>query len=404
MTINQVSTTSIQQILTSQLQAEQSNLAQLSEQLATSKKYTDLTDYSPSDALNILNLQDSSTQRQAYIGVINTVQTRLSGYDTTMTDMESVVSQAQALAAGNPNYSAASAPGIAAIASNFLKSVSVDLDQQIGGRYIYAGSRYTTEPVTDLTTLTNTPSSTILTDGASLPVYDSGYSASATTTAISGQTVTFGGTPGSPQNASVTIGGTTYTYAVQPSDTLSTIAAGLASVLNTAGITGSSATGAVLTVGGSTAPSAAAVNVTDTAAYATDSATIDSGYTVQYGVTSNSPAFQQLISGLQFLQAAGNATDNTTYQANLTQATTLLTSALSSIEGLHSTVANNINSLTDETTSQNTGLSNITDQIDNIQQVDLTQVSTELNLLQTQLQASYSATGTIERMSIVQYL
>jgi flagellin-like hook-associated protein FlgL len=404
MSITQISTASIQMVLTSQLQAEQANMAQLTSQMSTNQKYSNLTDYSPSDALNIMNLQNSSTQRQAYVGVISTVQTRLTGYDTTMTDMESVVSQAQTLAAGNPNYSASSATGIASLASNFLKSITVDLNQTIGGRYIYSGSRYETPPVTDLTTLSGSPSSTIYTDGASLPAYDTAYSASALTMATSGQTVTIGGTVGTPQVATVTVGSTVYSYTVQSGDTTSSIASGLASALNTAGVTGSTATGSVLTVGGSNAPTAASANVTSSTAYATDSATIDSGYNLQYGVSSDNPAFQQLIAGLRYLQAAGNATDASTYKSNISQASTLLTTAMTALQGVHATVANNQNTLTTETAAQNAALSSLTSQLSNITQVDITQVATELNLMQTQLQASYSATGTIEKMSIVQYL
>ncbi len=104
------------------------------------------------------------------------------------------------------------------------------------------------------------------------------------------------------------------------------------------------------------------------------------------------------------MQAAGNATDFRTYKTNMAQATTLLTTAITSLQAVHTTVANNINTLTSETTTQNNAISSITNQVDDIQQVNVTQVATELNLLQTQLQASYSATGTLEKMSIVNYL
>ncbi len=147
MSLTSISNASIQQILSSQLQAEQANLSQLTEELSSGQQYTNLTHYTPSDALNLMNLQNSATQKQAYIGVINTVQARLSGYDNTLSDMESVVSQAQTLADGNPSFSADEAPSIAAEANSFLESVTVDLNQQIGGRYIYAGSRYDTPPV-----------------------------------------------------------------------------------------------------------------------------------------------------------------------------------------------------------------------------------------------------------------
>ena len=401
-----ISTASLGSMLTTQLQSQQATLAQLTAQLSSRQQHNDLTDYAPSDALNLMNLQDSATQSQAYIGVINTVNARLSGYNTTMTDMESITSQAQGLASGNPTYVAANAAGINALATNLLKSVGVDLNQQIGGRYIYAGSRYSTAPVVDLTTLPQPPSSTIYTDNQTLPIYDTGYSASALTmnisTAAPNSTVTIGGTVGSPQNASVTVGGTTYTYGVQPTDTPTTIAAGL-SALIAVGYPGTTNTGAAINISNGIATSASAM-VTNTSAYAVDSATIGQGFSTQYGVTSNDPAFQQLIAGLRYLQAAGSTTNAATYKTDITQANTLLGSALTSLQAVHAGVADNINMLTSEKQTQNTAITNLTTQLTNIQQVNVTQVATELNLLQTQLQASYSATGTLEKMSIVSYL
>jgi flagellar hook-associated protein 3 FlgL len=348
MTINQVSNLSSQQILTSQLATEQSKLSTLAQQLATGKKYTDLTDYTPSDALNLINLQSSATQSNAYVDVMTTVQSRLSGYDTTMTDLESIVSQAQTLAAGNPNYNASTAGSLQSEATNFLKSVTVDLNQQIGGRYIYSGSRYTTPPVTDLSTLTGSASTTVYGDNASLPSYDSQYSATAITTTTSGQTVTVGGAAAANESASVTVNGKTYTYAVAATDTPTSIAAGLATLV-VADIPGTTATNGVLTVGATgTIDNATSAN-TNTGAYAQDTASIGASYTIQYGVTADNPAFQQLIQGLRYLSQAGASTDNTTYQANMTQAETLLTSALNGITGLHAAVAGNINTLTQQT-------------------------------------------------------
>ena len=403
MSLSSVSTLSIQQMLTSQLQAQNVALTQVALQLATGKQHSNLTDYAPSDALNLMNMQNGATQSQAYIGVINTVQTRLSGYDATMTDMESIVAQAQSMAIGNPSYNASTVAGIASMATNFLQSVGIDLNQQIGGRYIYGGSRYDTPPVKDLTSLAQAPSTTIYTDGKTLPIYDAGYSASALTMGISGQTVTIGGTVGSPQNANVTVNGKTYSYAVQPSDTATTIATGLVTLIG-ADIAGTSSLNGVLTIGGTNPPTAAAANVTNTAAYAADSATIGTNYTVPYGISSNNPAFQQMIAGLRYMQAAGNATDAATYKADMTQATALLTTATTTLSAVHTGVANNINTLTQEIIAQKAAISSLTTQTNSIQSVDLTQVSAEVTLMQTQLQASFSVTGTLEKMTIVGYL
>jgi len=400
-----ISNLSIQSSLTSALQGQQATLTQLSTQLATQEKYTNLTDYSASDARNLISLQSTATQTQAYISVIGTVSTKLSVYNSTMTDMESIIAQAQTIAQNNPTYSSSDASNSVAIqATNYLKSIGVDLNQQLNGQYIYAGTRYTTQPVSDLSALpASTLSSTIYTDGASLPSYDTQYSASALTMGISGQNVTIGGTVGTPENATVTVNNKTYSYTVQSTDTPTSIATAL-SALVAVDIPGTSSSGAVLTVGGTGTINSAASNVTNVASYTTDQATINTGYNVNYGVSSNNPAIQQMVAGLRYLQAAGNATDATTYASDMQQATTLLSSASSGLQTLNTSVAYNIDTMTTEKANQNASITDLTNQVSDIQSVDVTQVSTEITQLQTILQASYAVTGDIEKMSIVSYL
>jgi hypothetical protein len=51
------------------------------------------------------------------------------------------------------------------------------------------------------------------------------------TLTVSGNTITVGGTPSSPTNAAAIVNGAAYVYAVQPNDTLTTIATGLAALI-----------------------------------------------------------------------------------------------------------------------------------------------------------------------------
>jgi flagellin-like hook-associated protein FlgL len=165
-----------------------------------------------------------------------------------------------------------------------------------------------------------------------------------------------------------------------------------------------STTGEVAWSDGTDGASSENMATTNAAASAQDSVTVDSGFNVQYGVTSNAPGFQQVIAGLRLMNAAASQTDPTTYQTDMTQASSLLATGLSNIQSVHATVANNTNILKQETDLQNTDITNLQNQISNIQQVDLTSVGTQINLLQTQLQASYSATATLIQESILKYL
>ena len=405
MSITTTSSLSTSQTLIAQLQAQDKSLNQLSTQLATNQVYSNLTDYAPTDALNLLNLQENVAQKQSYLSVINTLQTRMTGYNTTMSDIESVVSQAQNLTQANGNYSVSAAANIASLSTSFLQSVGIDLNQQIDGRYIYAGSRYSTPPVTNLATMTTTPTSTIQSNSQTLPDYDVGN----VTLATSGQTITVGGTiAGSasiPQSTTITINGTPYTYTIPSADTTATQAAtDIAANLATQTGLAVTASGGVITVPVSNTINAATSTTNNSSAYTVESAPIDSGNTINYGVTSNNPAFQQIIAGLRFMQAAGNSGNAATYQSDISQASTLLASGLAALQTVNSGVAFNINALTTEQTNQNSAINDLTTQIDNIQQVDIAQVSTEITALEAQLQASYSVTGTIEKLSIVNYL
>src|SRR5579863_4998572 len=103
MTSSSISALGLQLFSTANLQTEQANLALLNEQLASNQQHGNLTDYTPLDAQQLLNFQDAITQRQAYVASMKTVSPRLSVYDSTMTDMEGIASQAAELANQNPD-------------------------------------------------------------------------------------------------------------------------------------------------------------------------------------------------------------------------------------------------------------------------------------------------------------
>jgi flagellar hook-associated protein 3 FlgL len=161
-------------------------------------------------------------------------------------------------------------------------------------------------------------------------------------------------------------------------------------------------------VGGSTPDGTVAQTPnSSTSAYTLDSALIDSNYSITYGVSSNDPSFQKLVSGLRFITtacAAGSAGNTALYQTDMQQAATLINAGLAGIQTLHAQVASNQNTMTQQTTTQNTDITTLKNQIADITSVDLTTVGAEINTLQTQLQASYSATATIEKLSLVNYL
>lgn len=442
--------------LVSGLQSQQSALGILGQEISSGQKYNNLTDYNPTDAHTALDLQGTVTQRQSYIGSIQTVQARLSVYNSTMTDIEKITSQALTLASGSPSYDPSTADNIQQQATANLRQLTDDLNQTVAGRYIYAGTRYSTQPVVDLTSLTTAPTATTTTSPA-LPSYDTNFNnatsfmVNSTPTAlgafIMGNTAITWGQMENNGSGSVnyTVGGTSYSVAV-PGLTFGSsptvVAQNLALTLNaiagtvnasSAGVpstlTASSSSGTVTFNLGGAAPTSvtpdsggAANEITwagglsgntpqtpnsSTTAYTADTVQIDLSYSLTYGVNSNDPSFQKLVNGLRYMQAAvtaGKAGDNATYKADMTQAATLLSTALSGIQALHTQVASNQNVLTQEVSTQNADITSLQNQLSTIQKADLTTVGTEINLLQTQLEASYSATATLEKLTLVTYL
>jgi len=448
--------------LTGGLQAQQTTLSLLSQQLSSGQKSSNLTDYSPTDASNLVNFQNGILQKQAFVSGINNVQARLSSYDTTMTDMEKIASQASTLASQNAAFSATTAPNIAASATNFLKQLTDDLNQQVSGRYIYSGARYNTAPVVDLTTVSGTPSATPTTSPA-LPSYDTQFS-NATSFTVNGSTAPTGkltignvaipwsqivagsitsvylngsgtattlGAAIALPNASAT---TATQYAANAAAAINGVAADTTDVPGSFGISALTASpssgtltlnfngtaplsvtpnqggtsGQITWVGGSTPDGTVAQTPNSAAsAYTADTALLDANFSISYGVSSNDPSFQKLINGMRFINSAvtaGQGGDTATYKANMQQAAVLINAGLAGLQTIHANVASNQNTLKQQVIAKNADITSLKNQITNISQVDLTQVGTELNLLQTQLQASYSSTASLQNLSLVKYL
>jgi flagellin-like hook-associated protein FlgL len=489
MTATPVSTLGLQLLSTYNLQNEQSLLGSLNAQLGSGVAHSNLTDYDPVQAQQLLNFQNAVTQRQSYISAATTVSTRLQVYDQTMTDMENIASQAQQLASQNPTQDTSKAGTIQQQIQSYMSQAVDDLNQQVGNRYVYAGNRYSTAPVSlsavmnGTVTLPFTPVS-----ANALPTYDSEYNASDPATATTSATYTANlpsgaanGATSPPSTLQVydSVGNThnmtlTWTKTATNSWKLSVDVAGG----NTVGSTSSDYTATIpFTFNGSGSnageiktggigsgsnytvvdnshppaevsfalnfPGAAAQTLTlnfgdynsstnsvtqfadpsgqvsvnsytqngngggvyDPKAWAQDSVTIDAGFNLQYGVTSTQTGFQQMIAGMQLInQATATGTSSATYQTDMTQASVLLNSALTNIQNYHAGVAAASNTITQEQTLQNTDIANLQNQVSNIQQVDVTQVGVELSTLQTQLQASYSATAAVIQLSILKYL
>lgn len=119
---------------------------------------------------------------------------------------------------------------------------------------------------------------------------------------------------------------------------------------------------------------------------------------VSYGVTANNPAFEKLFRAYNLLA------NNPTSAPELTEASTLIQQAiddLANVQGVLSTQAKSIQDQIDKNSQDGTYLKELSS---TIKEVDIPSASVSLTEIQSQLQASYSASVRILNLNLVNYL
>jgi flagellar hook-associated protein 3 FlgL len=132
---------------------------------------------------------------------------------------------------------------------------------------------------------------------------------------------------------------------------------------------------------------------------------IDSQDSVNYSVTADNPAFEQVIRVLNFIAQSGSFNqDSPTDQANVTLAGQMLANATQSLTNLSGTLALQQSQLSNQETLLQSSLTIAQNGASGIIGVNQATAITQLQTLETQIEASYSATSEIQKLSLVNYL
>src|SRR5215469_10765691 len=131
-------------------------------------------------------------------------------------------------------------------------------------------------------------------------------------------------------------------------------------------------------------------------------ATVDYNVNLQYGVTGDNPAFEQIVRVLNFFanNAAPLSQSNPTDVANVQQAQQMLGSAAQSVQQLVATAGEQQANLAQLKTAHQNAITLANTSLNNIEQVDSATAITQLNTLQTQLQASYQTINLLQSLSL----
>ncbi|HVA12266.1 MAG TPA: hypothetical protein VNF99_03370 [Stellaceae bacterium] len=135
-------------------------------------------------------------------------------------------------------------------------------------------------------------------------------------------------------------------------------------------------------------------------------ATVDTNVTMKYGVTGNNPAFEQVIRVLNYYanHAAPLSQSNPTDVANAQQGQQMMATAAQQVQQLVASDGEQQADLTQLGTAHQNAMTLATTSLNGIQQVDSATAITQLNTLQTQLQASYQTINILQSLSLANYL
>jgi flagellar hook-associated protein 3 FlgL len=134
-------------------------------------------------------------------------------------------------------------------------------------------------------------------------------------------------------------------------------------------------------------------------------ATVDNNVTLSYGVNANNPAFEQFIRVLNFLaNAPAFDQSNPTDVANVNTATQMLNQVVTQLQTLQGTNALQQGQLSNQLDNHKSALALAQGSIADIAKVDPATAITQLDTLQTQLQASYQIIGILQQLSLVNYM
>lgn len=133
---------------------------------------------------------------------------------------------------------------------------------------------------------------------------------------------------------------------------------------------------------------------------------IDSQVTLNYGINANdSSTFEPIMRVLNFIAQNGPFNQaNPVDQANVTKAGQMLDQALQSLTTMRGTLGLQESQLNNELTVHQQTLNIAQNGISNIVSVNQATAITQLQTLETQIQASFSATSQIQKLSLVNFM
>jgi flagellar hook-associated protein 3 FlgL len=134
-------------------------------------------------------------------------------------------------------------------------------------------------------------------------------------------------------------------------------------------------------------------------------AQIDANLNIPYGVTGDNPAFEQVIRVLNFLANSPTLSEsNPTDVANVNTAQQLLTTATTQLQQLTATMGLQQSEISNVQQAQQSSIALSKSSIADIENANPATVITQLDALQTQMEASYQTVNILQNLSLASYM
>lgn len=152
-------------------------------------------------------------------------------------------------------------------------------------------------------------------------------------------------------------------------------------------------------------PAATSPSVADTSYYQGNgelaSARVSSDQAILYGITAGDPAFEASLRALNLL---ANMPSSPIDNAVLEEAQALILEGLDGVVALQTGLSLDSAAMERQISSQQTYIDYLSTLVSDVRDVDIAAVAAKMSTYETQLQASYSALGRMQKLTILNYL
>jgi len=135
-------------------------------------------------------------------------------------------------------------------------------------------------------------------------------------------------------------------------------------------------------------------------------ARIDEGVVLNYGVQANDPAFTELFRGLSMIAGTdvNTITDPAAYAAWMKEAVDTVAGGISRLTAAEQVLGSQQQSLDLTLASQETQVDIYANQVLALEGIDAFEAASRVNLLQTQMEATYAVTARLSRLTFLNYM